>query len=82
MIFKEISSVSDIKNIVSASSVGDVLEFQVYRKGYSINLDVVCYEKVPEDVKNNVQFDTGDDANPTGAEVFGHKEGGELVPIN
>ncbi len=79
---KEISSVSDIKNIVSASSVGDVLVFQVYRNGYSLNLDVVCYEKVPEDVKNNVQFGTGDDANPTGIEIFGHKEGGELIPIN
>lgn len=79
---KEISSVSDIKNIVSASSVGDVLEFQVYRNGYSLNLEVVCYEKVPEDIKNNVKFDKGDDANPTGAEVFGHKESGVLIPIN
>jgi len=79
---KEITSSAEIKAIVTSASVGDVLVFQLYRDGNLLNLDVVCYEKVPEDVKNNVQFESNTDTNPIGIQIFGHDKGGALIPIN
>lgn len=44
----EIISSEDIKAIVKSSKVGDVLKFTVYRKGVLTEVDVTCYEYVPE----------------------------------
>lgn len=44
----EVSSYNDIKSIVSASDVGDVLTFQIYRDGKLMEVDVTCYEKIPD----------------------------------
>ena len=44
----EVSTSSDIKAIVSASSVGDKLKFQLYRDGKLLEVEVTCYEKVPD----------------------------------
>ncbi len=52
----EISGFADIKAIVSASSIGDVLKFQIYRNGKLMEVDVTCYEKVPSDVEPSIEF--------------------------
>ena len=52
----EISEFADIKAIVSASKIGDELKFQVYRNSKLIEVNVICYEKVPEDVKPSIEF--------------------------
>ncbi len=44
----EIVASEDIKSIVKSSEVGDVLKFTVYRKGVLTEVDVTCYEYVPE----------------------------------
>jgi len=44
---EEISSFSDISNIVKSHSVGDVLKFQISRDGKLMEVDVTCYEKIP-----------------------------------
>lgn len=77
---KEISTSAEIKNIVTSSSVGDKLEFQLYRDGKLLSVDVTCYESVPADIENNVQFDS-DNAYPTGKMTFGSKFDGALVPV-
>lgn len=53
----EISTSADIKAIVTSSSVGDKLKFQVYREGKLIEVEVTCYEQVPDGVSGNVQFE-------------------------
>ncbi|MBE6616994.1 MAG: trypsin-like serine protease [Ruminococcaceae bacterium] len=55
---KTISTVEEIKGIVTASSVGDVLKFQIEREGKLIEVEVTCYEKVPEKASENVKFDS------------------------
>ena len=47
---KEITSYDDIKSIVKAASVGDKLKFSVYREGKLTEVDVKCFEYVPESV--------------------------------
>ncbi len=79
---KEISTAAEIKNIVTSSSVGDVLVFQLYRDGKLLNIDVTCYESVPADIENNVNFDSNSSEYPTGTMIFGHDKGGALIPIN
>ncbi|MBR4071445.1 MAG: trypsin-like peptidase domain-containing protein [Clostridia bacterium] len=44
----EIVASDDIKAIVKSANVGDVLKFTVYRKGVLTEVDVTCYEYVPE----------------------------------
>ncbi len=44
----EITSSADIKAIVKEAAVGDVIKFTVYRKGKLTEVDVTCYEYVPE----------------------------------
>ena len=44
---EEISSFSDISNIVKSHAVGDVLKFQISRDGKLMEVDVTCYEKIP-----------------------------------
>ena len=44
----EIVASDDIKTIVKSAEVGDVLKFTVYRKGTLTEVDVTCYEYVPE----------------------------------
>lgn len=53
---QEISSFSDISNIVKQHEVGDVLKFQVSRDGKIIEVDVTCYEKVPTEI-GEVEFE-------------------------
>ena len=55
----EVSSSSDIKAIVTESSVGDKLKFQLYRDGKLIEVEVTCYEQVPDSVESNIQFEDG-----------------------
>lgn len=45
---KTISAYEEIKAIVVEAAVGDVLKFQVERDGKLIEVDVTCFEKVPE----------------------------------
>jgi len=56
---KEINSYTEIKSIIQASKVGDVLKFTISRaKGTDseiITVDVTCYEYIPEAA--NVNFD-------------------------
>ncbi|MBQ4066782.1 MAG: trypsin-like peptidase domain-containing protein [Clostridia bacterium] len=51
----EISSTADVKEIISESEVGDVLVFTVSRDGRLIEVEVTCYEYVPED---NISFES------------------------
>ncbi len=54
----EISTSADIKSIVSESSVGDKLTFQLYREGKLIEVEVTCYEKVPDGKQSaDIQFE-------------------------
>ena len=54
----EISTSADIKSIVSESSVGDKLTFQLYREGKLIEVEVTCYEKVPDGKQGaDIQFE-------------------------
>ena len=54
----EISTSSDIKAIVTESSVGDKLKFQLYREGKLIEVEVTCYEKVPDGMEGaDIQFE-------------------------
>lgn len=45
----EITEFSQIKDILKEHSVGDKLKFTVYRNGKLTELDVNCYEYVPDD---------------------------------
>lgn len=49
----EITSSEDVKEIVKSSEVGDVLTFTISREGKLIEVEVTCYEYVPE---NDVSF--------------------------
>ena len=51
-----VSSTSDIKSIVSSSSVGDKLKFQIERNGKLMEVEVECFEKVPDN-QNSIDFD-------------------------
>lgn len=53
----EISYESDIRAIVSSSEVGDELNFKLYRNGKLMEVVVVCYESVPDNMKDRVQFE-------------------------
>lgn len=58
----EVSESADIKAIVTASSVGDKLKFQLYRDGKLIEVEVTCYEKVPDGIEDaGVRFEEGND---------------------
>ena len=50
----EISSSEDVKELVKDSEVGDVLTFTISREGKIMEVEVTCYEYVPE---NDVSFD-------------------------
>ena len=54
-----ITSYTDIKAIVSAASVGDKLTFQVERNGKLTEVEVTCFEKVP-DTAQEQDIDFGD----------------------
>lgn len=45
---EEVTTQADVKAIVTESSVGDKLEFQLYRDGKLIEVEVTCFEKVPD----------------------------------
>jgi len=53
---EEVSVYEDITSIVKASSVGDVLKFQLYRDGKLTEVDVTVYEKVPQP-EDDVDFE-------------------------
>ncbi|MBQ8512446.1 MAG: trypsin-like peptidase domain-containing protein [Clostridia bacterium] len=48
-----VSAVADIKAIVSASTVGDKIKFQVERDGKLTELEVTCYEQVPAELSQS-----------------------------
>lgn len=52
----EINSGEEIAAIVKNSAVGDVLNFQISRKGKIMEVQVTCYEEIPDGL-NNVQFE-------------------------
>jgi len=54
-----VSTVSDIKAVVLESSVGDKIKFQVERDGKLTEVEVTCYEQVPEPVNtdDDITFD-------------------------
>jgi len=52
----EISESADIKTIVSSSSIGDVLKFQIYRNGKLMEVNVTCYEKIPDGAGSEIKF--------------------------
>lgn len=47
---KEIASSNDIKNLLAECEVGDILKFTVIRNGEQMDIEVTCYELVPEGV--------------------------------
>ena len=51
---KEITTSQDVKEIVGECEVGDKLTFTVSRDGKLIDVEVTCYEYVPE---SDVSFD-------------------------
>ena len=55
---EEVTTVADVKAIVSAASVGDKLKFQLYRDGKLIGVEVTCFEKVPDGKQGaDIQFE-------------------------
>ena len=52
----EVFSGDEVAVIVKNSAVGDVLNFQVARNGKMLEVQVTCYEEVPDGL-NNVQFE-------------------------
>ncbi len=55
----EVSAYEDITAIVKASSVGDILTFQIYRDGKLTEAQVEVFEKVPDEVGGeDIQFET------------------------
>ena len=52
-----VSTFDEIKSIITGASVGDKLTFQVEREGKLIEVEVTCYEKVPDSANENVQFE-------------------------
>lgn len=60
----EVNSSSDVKAIVKQSEVGDKLNFQVYRDGKLISVEVTCFEKVPDGAESGIDFSE----NSSGAE--------------
>jgi serine protease Do len=55
---EEVTTVADVKAIVSAASIGDILKFQLYRDGKLIGVEVTCYEKVPDGKQSaDIQFE-------------------------
>ena len=56
---QEISSGEDVTAIVKKSSVGDKLTFQVSRQGKITEVEVTCYEKVPESAETELPITRG-----------------------
>ena len=56
---EEISSSEDVTAIVKKASVGDKLTFQVSRNGKIIEVEVTCYEKVPETTSTELPITKG-----------------------
>jgi len=52
----EITSSAEISSIVKSSAVGDVLKFQISRRGKLMEVDVTCYEKIPSGI-DEVEFE-------------------------
>jgi len=52
----EVFSGEEIASIVKSSAVGDVLTFQIARNGKMMEVQVTCYEEIPDNL-NNVQFE-------------------------
>lgn len=64
-----VSSTSEIKAIVTAASVGDKLKFQVERNGKLMEVEVECFEKVPE---NGTSIEFSEDSNSELNGIFGN----------
>lgn len=55
----EITEFSQIKDLLKDHSVGDILEFTVYRSGKLTDVKVECFEYVPEDASVNFEAEEG-----------------------
>ena len=71
----EVSAYEDVTSIVKASSVGDILTFQIYRDGKLTEAKVEVFEKIPEEESEPVEFETerkdsGADAYPESEDVY------------
>lgn len=51
----EVSAVDDVKNYIKECNIGDKLTFSIYRDGKLTEVEVTCYEYVPE--KSAVSFE-------------------------
>lgn len=60
-----VSTVSEIKSYVTSASVGDKLTFQIERDGKLMEVEVKCFEKVP-DAGNNIEFSENNQSETTG----------------
>ncbi len=72
-----VSTVSEIKSVVTSSSVGDKLKFQIERNGKLMEVEVECFEKVPD--SNSIEFSednqsetTETNSNSFGGSIFGN----------
>ena len=56
---------SEVKSYVTSASVGDKLTFQIERDGKLMEVEVKCFEKVP-DTSNNIEFSENNQSETTG----------------
>ncbi len=73
-----ISTVSEIKSVVTSSSVGDKLKFQIERNGKLMEIEVECFEKVPDSgsiefSENNQSETTETETKSFGGSIFGNR---------
>ena len=66
---EEITSFSTLKALIKTHSVGDTLKFTVYRDGKLTEVDVKCYEYVPD--KEMVEFDGNSSGRTSETEAVG-----------
>lgn len=57
---EEISCAADIKAVLRKHKIGDKLKVTVVRNGRNVNVDVTCYEYVPEGVDSKIDFQTSE----------------------
>ena len=75
----EVGSYDDVLAIVKASSVGDILTFQIYRDGKLTEAAVEVFEKVPAPEDNtNVEFEENVPEESPAVEVY---PGGNGYPV-
>ena len=56
----KITSVADVKSMVTSASVGDTLTFKIVRQTREMTIDVTVQEYVPQNVNSNTTGSTGE----------------------